>query len=526
MVVSSDPLRTTECSGTFVEHRLRHMTRARTGDVLPFDTNGSGLAVGDLDGDGLPEIVIGDLRRSASVLWNHGRFTFERTALTDSAGGLDETNTRSVVIVDVDADGRNDIVTTHTGGGVSVWTNTGDRTFRSSSFDAVSTPAYSMLWDDFDGDGDLEFATGSYDALLEREQGNSFLLGSGAGVVVYEKVAGLYQPNRLIRAAQSLALVMFDTNGDGRRELVVGNDFGVPDAVYSRSQGGSWSAVEPFTRISRNTMAFAVGDVGNDGLLDLFATDMKPSSRDPETVAAWMPLLSTRFDRVLPGDSQQPENVFQRQTRPGQFSERAYATGIDATGWSWSAQFGDLDLDGHEDLYVVNGMIDHELLGHLRNDELAEPNVVFAAGRAGRFRRKPEWGLGSRASGRAMAMVDLDLDGRLDIVVNNLESPAVVFANKLCSPGAALEVDLRWPGRGNKQALGAVVVAKLDTGMLQRTVTATGGYLTGLDARVHFGIPAGRTVQELLVVWPDGHTSAVDSRGTGHLVTITRTAAP
>jgi enediyne biosynthesis protein E4 len=518
-----------KCGAAFVEHRLAHTTRASTADVLPFDTNGSGLAVGDLDNDGRPDIVLGDLRRTASVLWNTGGFQFDRKPLVDADGGFDEVDTRAVVIVDVDNDGHRDIVSTHTGGGVSVWHNLGNRTFSSSSIDTVSTPAYSMMWDDIDGDGDLDFVTASYDALLERDRGENFLLGAKAGVVVYTQQDGTFVPTRLARSTQALALTMFDATGDGKRELIVGNDFGVPDMIYQRTEsavGGavSWKLITPFAQTTRNTMAFAVTDVGNDGYLDLFASDMKPATRDAQTIAAWMPLLAARFERSAPGEVQQPENALQRQVAPGSFRNEAYDRQIDATGWSWSAQFGDLDLNGSEDLYVVNGMIDHELLGHLRNDEVAEPNVVLASDAEGQFSPRPGWGIGSRSSGRSMAMVDLNNDGRLDIVVNNLGSPAAVFENQLCRGGESIEVNLQWAGRNNHDAIGARVIAQLDDGNMQRSVTLTGGYLTGLGGQVHFGIPQGRRLVRLLTMWPDGKSSVVDAPKTGQHLTITRTS--
>jgi FG-GAP-like repeat len=143
------------CNSRFQPHELRHTTHARGSDVLPYDTNGSGLAVGDLDADGKLDLVLGDLRSTTSVLWNQGSFTFDRRSLDDSEGGLSETATRSVAIVDLDHDGRLDIATTHTGGGVSVWVNRGNRTFRSSSIDEIIAPAYALLTDDIDGDGDI-----------------------------------------------------------------------------------------------------------------------------------------------------------------------------------------------------------------------------------------------------------------------------------------------------------------------------------------------------------------------------------
>lgn len=510
------------CATAFVPHVLPHATRARGADVLPFDTNGAGLAVGDLNGDGRIDIVLGDLRGSTSVLWNRGDFRFERAPLSDTDGSIDETETRSVAIVDVDGDGRLDIATTHTRGGISIWHNNGDASFASTTIDHLIAPAYVALWDDIDGDGDIDLVTASYDANLERELGNSFLLAANGGVVVYENVEGVMRQNRLTRASQSLAATLFDVNADGRRDLVIGNDFGVPDAVFVRLRGATlrWTAATPFRHTARNTMGFAVSDFDNDGRLDLFSTDMKPSYANPAEIASWMPLLQRFFERLQPSDSQRPENALQHQRAPGSFSNVAYKKGIDATGWSWSAQFGDLDDDGNEDLYIVNGMIDHELLHHLRGDELQEANIVFR-GDGGRFHRQPSWGLGSTASGRAMALVDLNGDGRLDAVVNNLGSAAVVYENRLCG-GHRVELDLVWPGKQNSSAFGSTVIAHVDGGDRLHVVMPEGGYLTGLTGRVHIGVPAGKVVRSIDVIWPDGARTTISRPALDSLTTVRR----
>jgi enediyne biosynthesis protein E4 len=520
------PTRRGSCGPRFLERRLSHFTRAKTADVLPYDTNGSGLAIGDLDGDQRPDIVLGDLRHTTSIMWNRGGFQFERTGLVDDEGGLDDSDTRHVSIVDVNGDGRNDIVTTHTGGGVSAWINLGGRRFVSEGIEAVAVPAYTMVWDDLEGDGDLDFVTASYDQLLERVNGTNVLLGSGAGVAVYERTNDNYQVTRLQRSSQALALTMVDTDADGKRELMVGNDFGVPDMVFAATGSGTtrlqWKPIEPFSRITRNTMAFALADYDRNGLVDVFATDMKPRYTDDQAVAAWMPLLQPRFERTPPNDPQRPENALQQQLSPGVFRDRAYDRGVDATGWSWGAQFGDLDLDGDEDLYVVNGMIDDELLGHLNNAEVVEQNVTFRNNGDGSFDRETTWGLGVRASGRSVAMADLDQDGRLDVVINNLDAPAVILENRLCTKGSSLQVRLRWAGKQNNPAFGSSIVAVLTEGQLLRTVNPAGGYLTSLDGTVHFGIPAGRAVNELQITWPDGKASRVAVPQTQTIVTVTR----
>ena len=228
------------CSESFVTHTLEHMTKARVGDHTVYDSNGSGVAVADLNRDGLQDIVLGNLDGSAHILWNQGDFKFKSSTLIDNLG-LEESGTRAVQIIDANADGMLDIVFTHTRGGISLWDGDGKGNFKTRALDTVSIPAYTMLWDDLDGDGDIELVTASYDAILETES-KDFLTSNGGGVVVYDNQNGTLKPNRIMRESHSLAIALYDVNADGRRDLIVGNDFAVPDYIYLNTKTG-WTTV-------------------------------------------------------------------------------------------------------------------------------------------------------------------------------------------------------------------------------------------------------------------------------------------
>ena len=247
-------------------------------------------------------------------------------------------------------------------------------------------------------------------------------------------------------------------------------------------------------------MSYAAGDVDNNGSLELLAADMKPYLTGPEVDAAWRPLRVAEAEQLaktaaITGEEAAPDphqvetNTLQVRGPGGAFAERGEWAGIAATGWTWSAQFGDLDNDGFLDLYAVNGMIDADIFGHLPGAELVEQNQALRNDGGGRFVRTPEWGLGATESGRGMAFADLDNDGDLDIVVNNLEEPAVLFENRLCG-GAAVEVDLLRPGSPNPRAIGAAVRLTAGAAAYLRTVQAGSGYLSSGPARLHFGLPA------------------------------------
>ncbi|RME99493.1 MAG: CRTAC1 family protein, partial [Chloroflexi bacterium] len=205
----------------------------------------------------------------------------------------------------------------------------------------------------------------------------------------------------------------------------------------------------------------------------------------------------------------------------GGFQNIAAAAGLAATGWSWSSKFADLDQDGLLDLYVVNGMIAAELFSGLPQNQWVEPNQALRNGGNRRFFPAPQWRLDARSSGRGMSMADFDNDGDLDIVVNNLLSPALLFENQICG-GSSLLVDLHWPQQANNRALGAVLRLHTSHGVYTRDVRAASGYLSGDPARVHFGLPAGATISQLEITWPDGARSQVEAPAANVRLSISR----
>jgi hypothetical protein len=513
VVVSMEPLMAaSDCASTFEPMELAHTTRASDAPARLFDSNGSGAAVDDLDGDGLPDIVLGNLEGPNTILWNEGGFRFTREEMRDRS-------TRSVNLVDVDADGALDIVTTHRGAGVAVFRNLGDRRFEQLRLRGVGAAAYSMSWADLDVDGDLDLATASYDAELDQHVGDGYLFSDGAGVYLYERDGDGFDAARLATDSQGLVTAFDDLDRDGRPDLFVGNDFSVKDLVWRNAEGGL-EPITPFTRSAAHPMSFDTGDVDGDGVDEIFVTDMRPATTDTERLAEWIPLMSTMNELDNPTSAQKVRNVLHVALGDGTFRDDAERAGVDAAGWAWSARFGDLDDDGDVDLHVVNGMIAAETFHYLPNAEIVEPNIAFENRGDGSF-GIADWGLGALGSGRGSVLADLDLDGRLDVVVNNLDSPAMAFRNRLCG-GGAMTFSLRHPGSGNTHAIGATVTVIAGDRRFVRTVRTGGGYLSGSPSAVHIGLGDVDDADRAEIRWPDGSVSIVDAPSAGQHYEVTR----
>jgi hypothetical protein len=180
-----------------------------------------------------------------------------------------------------------------------------------------------------------------------------------------------------------------------------------------------------------------------------------------------------------------------------------------------------LNNDGYLDLYVVNGMAAQELFMHLPNNELVETNQALRSEDGVRFVPVPAWGLGSTAGGRGMSMADLDNDGNLDIVVNNLNAPAQWFENDLCGDDS-LQVELRDNTALNRYGLGALLTLYTSSGIYTRDMRPSSGYLSGDAARVHFGFPDNSELYRLEVRWTDGAISTIQSFNSLRFITLER----
>jgi len=511
--VQTSPHTAPVCSGSFVAEDLNHVTSGPGNTASTFDGTGAGVAAGDLDDDGDLDLVLPNLSGATTVLENPGLDPGPWRVHELQVGRF-----RQASVVDTDGDNDLDIVLTTGIGPPVLFENAGTGSltgFDRQLFPDVRANTYAMAWGDLHGDGDLDLVTGSYNAELTMLR-NSPVLGSDTGVIVHERGAdGSFTAVRVAPDAQALAVVLVDINADGKDDIVVGNDLATADGIWLDADGG-WRRVTPFATSSYSTMSLDAADIDNDGTLEIYSTDMAPMA--DTNLDDYREVLQDLEAAPRPDEVQIAENVLMSLDGSANDAPRL---GIDATGWSWSGIFGDLDNDGLQDLYVVNGMRSDQLFAFLPDSRLVEKNQIFR--NTGDTFESVRWGLGDPAGGRGMVQEDLDGDGDLDIVVNNLDAPTRLYRNELCV-GSSVTLELRWPGSANTRALGTTVqVADANDVLRTRLVTSSRGYLSGQSPRVHVGVGSPAPDDQLIVriLWPDGEISQLVATAGQHLI-ITR----
>ena len=522
--------------------------------------NGGGVALGDINNDGLIDIYFTGNMVPNRLYLNKGNFRFEDITSKAGVAGTKFWST-GVSMADVNGDGWLDIYVCNSGhvsGGKrnELFINNGDMTFseRAREFN-VADPGYSThaAFFDYDNDGDLDLyiLNNSYQAIgsfnlrkNERDKrdslgGDKLMRNDGGRFTDVSAGAGIYGS----AIGFGLGVSVGDVNRDGWLDIFISNDFFERDYLYINKQDGTFSEqlTDWIKSISGASMGADLADVDNDGDIDLFVTEMLPAEYDRlKTVTTFEDW--NRYQYTLQNDyyHQFTRNMFQINNGDSTFSEVGRLSGVEATDWSWGALFFDMDNDGWKDIFVANGIYqdvtNQDFLEFASNEEFVRSilanrtidyrrlteiipstpisNYAFYNDKHLSFINKAEeWGLDAPGFSNGSAYGDLDNDGDLDLVINNVNMPAFVFSNQadtLFPDHNYLKVILRGKAT-NRSAIGSSVTLSSGDSKFYLEQMPMRGFQSTVDPRLNFGLGEIDTLDQVLVRWPDGKVTKLKS---------------
>jgi len=513
--------------------------------------NGGGVAVGDVDGDGLPDLYFTSNIGPNRLYRNKGNYQFED--ITDKAGVADPDGWKTgVTMADVNGDGKIDIyvsgvdyLTMH--GHNVLYINNGDGTFTDRTKEyGLEHVGYSTqaVFFDYDGDGDLDMYLLDHSTHAERAKesanqrsadsphtGDRLFRNDGGHFTDVTGQAGLHDGID----GYGLGIVVSDFNMDGCPDIYVANDFQGDDYLYINNCNGTFteSLAKEIGHTSRFSMGVDAADFNNDGWPDIVTLDMLPEREDILKTSANAEGFRLDNMRLQAGyHPQYARNNLQLNRGMGKFSEIGYLAGVFATDWSWSPLFVDLDNDGWKDLFITNGIyrrpndldyIDYVgnpaiqaslthgigakdltlLLQHMPQVPLAK--YAYRNNRDLTFTNMAEaWGLAQPGFSNGAVYADLNNSGSLDLVVNNINAPASIYRNhsREINKNHFLMVQLRGSG-ANTAGIGARLELHQNGATQVLEQEPTRGFLSSVDPRPHFGLGASNRVDSLTVIWPN-----------------------
>ena len=528
--------------------------------------NGGGVGIGDLNNDGLPEVFFCGNLVSNRLYLNKGDFSFED--ITQKSGvGTETCWTTGVSIADVNGDGWLDLYLCKSGppGGKrranELFINNGKAglqngapTFREEAtawgldFEGLSVHA---AFFDYDRDGDLDCyllnnsfrSVGGYDLrpgqrnLPDPEGGNRLLRNDGDRFSDQSAPAGIYRS----AIGFGLGVTVGDYDRDGWQDLFVSNDFFERDYLYRNKGDGTFEEVleKAMPEISKGSMGADMADLDNDGFPEIFVTEMTPEGERRYKTKSAFDDWNTYQNMIQTGYHRQfGRNVLQHNSGDGTFSEIGRQAGVWATDWSWGALLADFDNDGMKDIFVANGigkdLLDQDYLNFYADpaaiskvlrenpgqgirkllDEMPSepvPNYLFQNRGELTFENvSARWGLETPSFSNGAAYGDLDNDGDLDLVVNNVNMPCFVYRNETIAPGAAgnaahwLRIVFECEQGTNTACLGTKVTVFAGGRRFYQELAPMRGFQSTTDARLHFGLGDVQKIDSLRVEFPSG----------------------
>lgn len=513
--------------------------------------NGAGVGVGDFNNDGLTDVYFCGNQVDNQLYINKGNFQFEEIAEKAGVNCPDVWST-GVSIVDINGDGFQDIYVCKSGNPEGenrhneLFINNGDLTFTEKAMEyGIADKGLSShaAFFDFDKDGDLDcyLLNNSFrsidnyqlvkDQRKERdpEGGNKLYRNDGGHFTDVSEEAGIY--GSII--GFGLGVTVGDVNKDGWQDIYVSNDFFEKDYLYINQKDGTFRECleEQIREISMGSMGADMADINNDGYPEIYVTEMLPATYDRmKTKAVFASWGEYQFSLQQGYYHQFARNTLQLNNRNNTFSEIGRYAGVYASDWSWGALIADLDNDGFKDIFVANGifrdLLDQDYLNFYSNPQnvrevisgkdggildLIEkmpsvkiPNCAFANNGDLTFIDKAKlWGLDIPSHSNGAAYSDLDNDGDLDLIVNNVNMPAFVYENHSDMENRHfLIADLTGTGM-NSEAIGAQVYLYAGNRIFYQEKMPMRGFMSAVERRLHFGLGGVDHIDSLRVIWPD-----------------------
>ena len=512
---------------------------------------GTGVAIGDYDGDGRPDIFVVSKTESCRLFRNLGNWKF--ADVTDQAGVRDQGEAAGVwkqgaTFADVNNDGRLDLYVCRFGEPNLLYVNQGDGTFKEEAAArglAVVDASVQAAFCDYDRDGHLDvfILTNLLDGATHPKGQRDYLFhNNGDGTFTDVSVRAGFTGE-----AQGHSATWWDYDHDGWPDLYVANDFAAPDVLYHNNRDGTFTNVidraVPHTPFS--SMGSDLGDLNNDGQIDLLVADMAATThqKDQRTMAHMRSLALDPPEDAAHVAPQYLRNALYLGTGTGVVLEAAQLAGLAATDWTWSVRFEDFDNDGRLDLHVTNGMFREshnvDLMARMttaqnaaekvrieRNSPiLNERHLAYRNLGDLRFQEvSAEWGLDEKGVGFGAAFGDLDGDGDLDIVYTNYKAGVTLLRNDSDS-GHRVIFALRGT-RSNRFGVGAVVRIETEAGVQVRQLVLARGVLSSSEPVLHFGLGEDTRLRRVTVEWPSGPAQVLTDLAADRKYTITEPAGP
>ena len=536
--------------------------------------NGGGVAIGDVNNDGLSDIYFTGNMVSNKLFINKGNMTFEDVSEKAGVNGNKPWST-GVCMVDINADGLLDIYVSNAGN--MEGNNHDNDLYINNGVDKNGTPifteqaqAYNLAktgfsthasFFDYDKDGDLDayilnnsnipvsslgyaeqrgvraqdwegvpdIFKGVGDMLLRNDNGRFVDVSVDAGI--YGSLIGF-----------GLGVMVTDINKDLYPDLYVSNDFYERDYLYINNQDGTFTEeIKKWTsHLSLSAMGIDIADINNDGHSEIFITDMLPEAEERvKSVMEFEGYDVFKLKQSKDFYQQYIQNTLQLNNGNGSFSEIAYFSGVDATDWSWAGLMFDMDNDGFRDIYITNG-INHDLtdldfVDFFANEIIQkmaltgkkasidtiinkmpirpQPNYAYKNNGDITFTNaNEEWGFELPSMSNGAAYADLDNDGDLDVVVNNVNMQAFIYENKADEKLKNNYIKLKFEGEEqNKFAIGTSVLLYHNNNTVIQELMPFRGFQSSMDYEMTIGLGKSTTIDSIRVIWPNDKTQLFEN---------------